>query len=58
MSYINALFDRDIVLKFTPEHTFTAVYYDVRSSNGQYWIDTQLMWAELSHSFKKIQQHA
>ena len=57
--------NRDIVSKFTPDlleqlekNTATAVYYDVKSSNGQYWIDTQLMWEELGHSFKKIQQHA
>lgn len=57
--------NRDIVLQFTPDlleqlekNTSTAVYYDVKSSNGQYWIDTQLIWEELGHSFKKIQQHA
>lgn len=57
--------NRDIVSKFTPDlleqlekNTATAVYYDVKSSNGQYWIDTQLMWEELGSSFKKIQQHA
>jgi len=57
--------NRDIVSKFVPDlleklekNTSTAVYYDVKSSNGQYWIDTQLIWEELGSSFKKIQQHA
>jgi len=53
--------NRDIVSKFAPDllkrlgcNTATPVYYDIKSLNGQYWIDNECMWSELEKSFIQL----
>jgi hypothetical protein len=53
--------NRDIVSKFAPDllerlgrNTVTPVYYDIKSLDGQYWIDDECMWSELEKSFIQL----
>jgi hypothetical protein len=53
--------NRDIVSKFVPDlleklgrNAATPVYYNVKSLNGQYWVDDECMWSELEKSFIQL----
>ena len=53
--------NRDIVSKFVPDllkrlgcNAATPVYYDIKSLDGQYWIDNECMWSELEKSFIQL----
>ena len=53
--------NRDIVSKFAPDllerlgcNTVTPVYYDVKSLDGQYWINNKCIWLELEKSFIQL----